>query len=311
MALSFWPRCRSWRLRSSCSRNRGKLAFPARGARLAPVSAFSHADSPVSASLRRDRDKAGGEGGPGTTSTGIEPPRRPAFVTTHWSIVLAAARSDTTRAHDALAKLCQTYWPPLYAYVRRRGYSPEDAQDLTQGFFAHLLEHNAMSSASRDKGRFRSFLLASLNHFLSDEWDKARAQKRGAGKVISLDTQSAETWLGQQPSANLTPEQAFELRWAITLLEHVYQRLEAEHRQQGRAALFDALRTTLAGPGNSAPYAELGGRLGLNEGAVKVAVHRLRQRYRVLLRETIAETVASEAEVEEELRYLLRIVAGG
>jgi RNA polymerase sigma factor (sigma-70 family) len=246
---------------------------------------------------------------PGTT--GIEPTPRPAFVTTHWSVVLTAGRSDTTRAHDALAKLCQTYWHPLYAYVRRRGCSPEDAQDLTQGFFAHLLEHNAVATADPEKGRFRSFLLASLNHFLSDEWDKARAQKRGAGKIVSLDTESAETWLRQQPVENLTPEKAFELRWAITLLEQVYQRLEEEHQQQGRPELFAALRGALAGPGNSAPYAELAVRLNLSEGAVKVAVHRLRQRYRALLREIIAETVASAAEVEEELRCLLRIVAGG
>ncbi len=225
--------------------------------------------------------------------------------------MLAAGRTDTTRAEDALANLCQTYWHPLYAYVRRRGYSPEDAQDLTQGFFARLLEHNAVSTVSPEKGRFRSFLLASMNHFLADEWDKARAQKRGAGKVISFDTETAETWLEQQPSENLTPERAFELRWAITLLEQVYRRLAEEHRQQGKAELFDALRTTLAGPGNSAPYAELAVRLGMNEGAVKVAVHRLRQRYRALLRETIAETVGNEAEVEEELRYLMRVVAGG
>lgn len=244
-------------------------------------------------------------------TTRNELPYRPAFVTTHWSVVLAAGRSNTTRADNALAKLCQTYWHPLYAYVRRRGHSPEDAQDLTQSFFAHLLERKAVATVSPEKGRFRSFLLASLNHFLSDEWDKARAQKRGAGKVISLDTESAETWLNQQPAETLTPERAFELRWAITLLEQVYGKLEAEHRQQGRAELFDTLSTTLAGPGNSAPYAELGLRLGLNEGAVKVAVHRLRQRYRVLLRETIAETVGSEAEVDEELRYLLRTLAGG
>jgi len=244
-------------------------------------------------------------------TTENEPPRHAAFVTTHWSVVLTAARSDTTRAQDALAKLCQTYWHPLYAYVRRRGHSPEDAQDLTQEFFARLLERNAIATVSPEKGRFRSFLLASLNHFLSDEWDKARAQKRGAGKVISLDTQNAETWLRQQPVEKLTPEKAFELRWAITLLEQVYRRLEEEHRRQGKTELFDALRTTLAGPGNSAPYAELAARLNMNEGAVKVAVHRLRQRYRALLRETIAETVESEAEVEEELRYLMRVVAGG
>ena len=231
-------------------------------------------------------------------------------MTTHWSVVLTAARHDTTRAHDALAQLCQTYWHPLYAYVRRRGYSPEDAEDLTQGFFAALLQRNAVSAVSPDKGRFRSFLLASLNHFISDEWDKARAEKRGGNKVISFDTQAAETWLDQVPSKDITPEKAFELRWAVTLLEQVYRTLEEEHRQQGKGELFDALRGTLAGPGNSAPYAELGQKLGLNEGAVKVAVHRLRQRYRALLREAIAQTVATEAEVEEESRYLLRIVAG-
>ena len=246
---------------------------------------------------------------PRTTSVG--PSRCQTFVTTHWSVVLSAAHSDTTHAHDALAKLCQTYWHPLYAYVRRRGYSPEDAEDLTQGFFAALLQRKAVSSVSQDKGRFRSFLLASLNHFLSDEWDKARAQKRGAGKVISLDTQTAETWLNQVPAKGITPEKAFELRWAITLLEQVYRTLEEEHQQQGKGKLFDALRGTLAGPGNSAPYAELAQHVGLNEAAVKVAVHRLRQRYRALLREAITQTVASEAEVEEELRYLLRIVAGG
>jgi RNA polymerase sigma factor (sigma-70 family) len=268
-----------------------QLAFPLCGVTLALVSTSAQADLP------------------GTTSTGIEPPPRAAFVTTHWSVVLTAGRSDTTRAQDALAKLCQIYWHPLYAYVRRRGRSPEDAQDLTQEFFARLIERNAIATVSPEKGRFRSFLLASMNHFLADEWDKSRAQKRGARKVISLDTQSAETWLRQQPSEGLTPEEAFELHWAITLLEQVYQRLEEEHRQQGKTEWFDVLRTALAGPGNSAPYAKLGVRLRMNEGAVKVAVHRLRQRYRALLRETIAETVASESEVEEELRYLLRVVA--
>jgi len=243
-------------------------------------------------------------------TTRTESQQQRAFVTTHWSVVLTAGRTDTPRAHDALAKLCQTYWHPLYAYVRRRGHSPEDAQDLTQEFFARLLERNAVSTVSPDKGRFRSFLLASLNHFLSDEWDKARALKRGAGKIVSLDTAYAESWLSQQPSEKMTPEKAFELRWAITLLEQVYQRLMEEHRQQGKGEMFEALRTTLAGPGNSAPYAELASRLGMNEGAVKVAVHRLRQRYRTLLRETIAETVESDSEVEEELRYLFKTLAG-
>lgn len=243
-------------------------------------------------------------------TTGVGPSHRQTFVTTHWSVVLSAAHSDTTQAQDALSKLCQTYWHPLYTYIRRRGYSPEDAEDLTQSFFASLLARNAVSTVSPEKGRFRSFLLASLNHFLSDEWDKARAQKRGGYKIVHFDTQTAESWLDQMPSQNLTPERAYELRWAITLLEQVYRTLEEEHRQHGKGELFDALRGTLAGPGNSVPYAELAQRLGLNEGAVKVAVHRFRQRYRTRLREAIAETVATEADAEEELRYLLRIVAG-
>ena len=243
-------------------------------------------------------------------TTGVEPLHRQTFVTTHWSVVRSAAHTDTTQAHDALAKVCQTYWHPLYAYVRRRGYSPEDAEDLTQGFFAALLQRKGVSTVNPDKGRFRSFLLASLNHFLLDEWDKSRAQKRGGDKVISLDTGAAETWLNQVPAKDITPEKAFELRWAITLLEQVYRILEGEYRREGKGELFEVLRGTLAGPGNSAPYAELGQRLGMTEGTVKVAVHRLRQRYRTLLRETIAETVATEAEAEDELRYLLRIVGG-
>ena len=231
------------------------------------------------------------------------------FVTTHWSVVLTAGRSDTPRARAALETLCQTYWYPLYAYVRRRGNSPEDAQDLTQEFFARLLEHNRVGNVSPQKGRFRSFLLASMNHFLSDEWDKARAQKRGGGKVTFLNLEDAETKLGEQSAETLTPEMAFERRWAITLLEQVYQRLAQEYARQDKPALFEALRGSLAGAGGMAPYAVLARQLGMTEGAVKVAVHRLRHRYRELLRETIAETVSGLEEVEDELRYLCRILA--
>lgn len=245
------------------------------------------------------------------STTGGTPSPAAAFLTTHWSVVLTAARSDTTRAQDALAKLCQNYWPPLYAFVRRRGYSPDDAKDLTQGFFEHLLEKNSVATVSPAKGRFRSFLLASLNNFLAGEWTKARAQKRGGGKVISLDTQSAETWLNQGASDNFTPEKAFELRWAITLLEQVYRELEAEHRAPGKAELFATLRTTLAGSSSAAPYAELARQLGMTETGARVAVHRLRRRYRELLREAIAETVGSREEVDAELRDLMRILAGG
>lgn len=223
---------------------------------------------------------------------------------------MAASGSDVHRARAALESLCRSYWHPLYAYVRRRGHSPEDAKDLTQEFFAQLLRRNAVATVGPEKGRFRSFLLASMNHFLADEWDKARAQKRGGGNVIPLDVQNAETSLGEPAAQGLTPEQAYERRWAIALLEQVYRRLEEEHARQGKAKLFTALRATLAGKSDSAPYAELAQRLGMSEGAVKVTVHRLRQRYRELLRETIADTVSEPEEVEDELRYLFRVLAG-
>jgi len=225
-------------------------------------------------------------------------------------VVLSAGHDEPTRARAALESLCQAYWQPLYAYVRRRGYGPEDAEDLTQEFFTRLLERKAMTKVAREKGRFRSFLLASMNHFLADERDKARAQKRGGGKVIALDLAAAET-LGKALTNEFTPEKAFEYHWAVALLEQVYKRLEEEYRAHGKADLFETLRLTLAGDRESAPYAELARRLGSSPGAVKVAVHRLRQRYRALLSEAIAETVADPDQVEDELRYLFQTLAGG
>jgi RNA polymerase sigma-70 factor (ECF subfamily) len=232
-------------------------------------------------------------------------------VTTHWSVVLAAGRSNSASASDALAQLCQTYWYPLYAYVRRSGYSAHDAQDMTQAFFARLLERHAVATVGPEKGKFRSFLLASMNNFLADERDKAQAQKRGGGRIIALDSEAAEARYLQQPSEALTPEKLFDQRWALTLLEEVYQRLRQLYEREGKAALFQSLRFSLTGERNAVPYAELAGKLGLSEGAVKVAVHRLRQRYRRLLRELIAETVSAPEEVEEELRCLLRTLAEG
>lgn len=244
-------------------------------------------------------------------TTGPEPPPRPAFVTTHWSVVLRAGRSDTTRARDALAKLCQTYWFPLYAYVRRRGHSPEDAQDLTQEFFARLLEKNWVADADQNKGRFRSFLLSAMNHFLADEWDKARAQKRGGGACpLPLQFDTAETRYGVEPADNATPERSYELRWALTMLEEVLNRLQVEQAQAGKADWFAALHPCLVGERTAQPYAELAAKLEVSEGAVKSAVHRLRQRYRQLLREEIAQTVASAGEVDEEMRHLLSVFSG-
>jgi len=237
-------------------------------------------------------------------------PADAAFVTTCWSVVLRAGRSDSTTARDALATLCQTYWRPLYAYVRRRGYQPADAEDLTQEFFARLLERQDVAAVSPERGRFRSYLLAAMNHFLCDEWDKARAQKRGAGRLIRLDIGLAEAVCAEECVGGLTPEALFDQRWAITVLEEVHQRLRREYEREGKGALFETLRFSLTGERGAAPYAELARRLELSESGVKVAVHRLRRRYRALLRELIAETVTSPGEVEDELRHLLRAVAG-
>jgi RNA polymerase sigma-70 factor (ECF subfamily) len=221
-------------------------------------------------------------------------------------MVLNASRSDSTCARNALAQLCQIYWYPLYAYVRRRGNSPEDAEDLTQGFFARLLELNSLSDVACEKGKFRSFLLASLNHYLSDEWDRERAQKRGRDRVISLEAGVAEARWSREPADTLTPEKLFERKWAMTLLEAVVQRVQREYESAGKGALFMALRFSLAGEKAEEPYAKLSAELGLSEGAMRVAVHRLRRRYRQLLRDEIAQTVATETEVDGEIQHLYR-----
>jgi RNA polymerase sigma-70 factor (ECF subfamily) len=241
-------------------------------------------------------------------------PSRPSdgyFATTHWTVVVNARATDTIIAREALEKLCQTYWYPLYAFVRRQGRSPHDAQDFTQEFFARLLEKNYLEDVDRAKGRFRSFLLAAMKHFLANEWDKARAQKRGGAKThIPIDTQFAETRYGMEPGHDQTPEKLFERRWALTLLDNVLTRLREEHVAAGKAEQFDGLKIALTADKRSIPYTELGARLGLSEGAVKVAVHRLRARYREVLRAEIANTVASAADVEEEIRQLFAALSG-
>ena len=239
-------------------------------------------------------------------------PGQPAFVTTHWSVVLAAGRNDTTRAREALARLCQTYWYPLYACARRRGNSPHDAQDLTQAFFAHLLERRSLADANPARGRFRSFLLTAMNHFLIHQWNKARAKKRGGGgQAISLDLAAAEERFDLEPADSASPDKLFDREWALTLLQEVLNRLEAEFRREGKHELFDALKQTLTGSRESQPYAELAAGLGLNEGAVKVAVHRLRKRYRELIRAEIARTLDRSRDIEEEMRHLFSALAGG
>lgn len=239
-------------------------------------------------------------------------PRHGAFVTTRWSLVVTAARQDTSRAQAALESLCRTYWPPLFCYVRRRGFGVEDAQDLTQAFFAKLLEHQWLASAEQEKGRFRTFLLTAMERFLANEWDKVKALKRGGGHLnVPIQVDSAKTRYGVDPQDSRTPEQAFEYHWAMTLLDEVLKQLEAEHHARGQESIFARLKSCLVGERDRQPYAELANELGLSETALKVTVHRLRQRYRELLRAEIAQTVESATEVDAEMKYLFGVLSRG
>ena len=232
------------------------------------------------------------------------------FATTRWTVVLSAGNPSSPHAATALESLCRTYWYPLYAYIRRRGHSPPDAQDLTQEFFAQLLEHHWIARADRHKGRFRSFLLMAMNRFLANEWDKAKTLKRG-GRVrrVPLPLDTAETRYTQEPADTSTPEQVFEKQWVLALLETVLRHLRKHYARDGKASLFDTLKPCLIGSRELQPYAVIAAELGMTEGAVKVAVCRLRERYRELLKEEIAYTVASPGDVEEELRHLFRVLA--
>jgi RNA polymerase sigma-70 factor (ECF subfamily) len=228
-----------------------------------------------------------------------------AFLTTRWSVVVAAGRPDEPRSRAALAELCGAYWRPVYAYVRRRGHAAEDARDLTQAFFTRLLEKNAVQGADPERGRFRGWLLGAAKHFLANEWDRAQALKRGGGRApLSLDFESADARLGLEPAHELTPERAFERDWALAVLERAFGGLEAQWHARGRGELFAGLKDSLVG-GAAQSYRALGERLGLSEGAVKVAAHRLRRAFREALRAEIAETVEDEAELESELAHLI------
>ena len=233
------------------------------------------------------------------------------FPATQWSVVLLAGQSHVPRAETALNDLCRTYWYPLYAYVRRHGHSPPDAQDLTQEFFARLLEKKYLKLATQERGRFRSFLLKSLKHFLVNEWVRGKAQKRGGGqKVIPLDEAAAEITYQQEPAGALAPESLYDKLWAMTLLERGMERLGEIYAAAGKRKLFDRLKNLLLAEGSGECYRELAGPLGLSEGAVKVAVHRLRHRFSDVVREEIAQTVATPAEVDEELRCLMAAMSG-
>jgi RNA polymerase sigma-70 factor (ECF subfamily) len=227
------------------------------------------------------------------------------FATTHWSMVLAAGDPASPQSREALAALCASYWYPLYAFVRRQGYDADQAQDLTQEFFARLLEKDYLRVVDREKGKFRSFLLACLRHFLLNEYDRARAQKRGGGKeAIPLDFQAAERRYNAEPCSAVTQEKLFERRCALALLDQVLGRLREEFDREGRAVFFGRLKVFLTGEKAAASYQEVAGELGMSAGAVKVAVHRLRGRYRELLREEIARTVDRPEDIEGEIRDL-------
>jgi RNA polymerase sigma factor (sigma-70 family) len=233
------------------------------------------------------------------------------FTTTHWSIVLAAAETAAPGGREALEKLCHTYWPPVYAYIRRRGSNPDDARDLTQEFFAQFLEKKRVELADPERGRFRSFLVTALKNFLLNEWRRGHAKKRGGGQwLLSLDEQrDAETRFMAEPAdPATTPDRAFEKRWALTLLDHVLSRLREEFATTGRQEYFDALKVFVWGDPGVVSQAEVAARLGITANALGVAVHRLRHRFGELVRTEIAQTVASPAEIDYELRHLMEVL---
>ena len=241
----------------------------------------------------------------------VDSVRQDYFVTTRWTVVLSAGRQSSPDSDRALAELCQTYWYPLYAYVRRKCHSQEDAEDLTQSFFARFLEKNYLEGLAADCGRFRAFLLASMKHFLANHWDKVNRQKRGGGKVVlSLDWKSADERFHLDPADPANPDRLFDREWALALLEQVVTRLRTECVADGREHLFEQVRGYLMVGEDVIPYELAAQHLGVTEGAVRVAVHRLRKRYRELLKAEIAQTVNDPSQVQEELRSLQAALAG-
>ena len=227
------------------------------------------------------------------------------FATTQWTVVLAAGQRATPQSDRALEELCRAYWFPLYAYVRRRGHTKEDAEDLTQAFFARFLERNYLAGLSAERGRFRAFLLAALKHFLANEWDKSQCQKRGGNIThLSLDWQTADTKFQVAATNEPSPDKAFDREWAVTLLAKVIEQLQKECEAEGRAKLFEQLKIFLTVGKGELSHAEAAHKLGMDETAVRVTVHRLRKRYRQLLRDEIAQTLADTADVDEEMRAL-------
>lgn len=240
------------------------------------------------------------------------PPGSSSFATTRWSRVLAAAGADPAAQRAALEDLCRAYWYPLYAYARRRGADRHRAEDLVQGFFAALLEKDWVADADPARGRFRAFLVTAFGRFDAKEHEKDVAAKRGGGRVaLGLDFDDGESRFAREPADTLTPERAFERRWALTLLSRALARTEADLAADPRTGFAAALLPFIGGPGDARPYAEIAARLGMTEGAVKVAVHRLRARYREHLRAEVRDTVSDEAAVDEEIAHLVAAVSAG
>jgi RNA polymerase sigma-70 factor (ECF subfamily) len=234
------------------------------------------------------------------------------FHTTSWTLVCAAADKPTADSREALAALCQKYWHPVYAFVRRRGYDREQSQDLTQGFFAVLIEKNYLLDTDRQRGKFRSFLLAAVKHFLANEWDRANALKRGGGLVaVSIDTVEAEAWQESAVVEHVTPETLFERRWALSLLENVMVRLRSEFVNEGRAEEFEKLSAFLNRDSETTGYETVAEEMGVSAGALRMSVHRIRRKYRRLLRAELAETMPSPDpdQIDDELRHIMSVLS--
>jgi len=227
------------------------------------------------------------------------------FTTTHWSVVLTCGEGDTVSSGAAMEQLCEAYWYPLYAYVRRRGHAVEEAKDLTQEFFARLIEKDWVQAADRSKGRFRTFLLTALNHFLAKEWRRSQAAKRGGGRrIISLDD-TAEARYAREPACDLTPEKIYERRWALSVFDRAYTTLRQRYVDSEKRRHFDLLKQFLSVEPGEGVYAKVGAQLDMSTGAGAAAVHRLRQHYRELVREEVASTVETSADIDDEVRWLL------
>jgi RNA polymerase sigma factor (sigma-70 family) len=239
----------------------------------------------------------------------VEPPGCASFPTTRWGIVLAARDRATSEGRAALEVLCGSNWYPVYAFVRRKGHAPDLAADLVQGFFARLLEKGGLGAVDPDKGRFRSFLMASCSHYLANHHDRERTRKRGGRPAVSLDADEAERRYRLEPSHDLTPERLYLRRWATTLLDRVLDRLRDEMAREGKGLLFESLKPALLGEGESVGYRELGSLAGLSEGAARVAAHRMRSRYREMLRDEVAATIVDASEVDQEIRDLFTALA--